>query len=196
MNPIRCFAALALALTAAAAPATAELVPVPRFKQIELRGGGQVVIRHGATQQVRLVKGSRTYSHIGIETERGGKTDRLVIEPCRRNCPRNFEFEVEIVTPDVHAVSVKGGGEIRTLGSFPAPESLALAVNGGGQIDARSVQAVSVAAAINGGGVILTRPKTALTAAVKGGGEIRYWGKPSVVQAVSGGGTVVKAGRP
>jgi hypothetical protein len=113
-----------------------------------------------------------------------------VIDACNAQCPRNYKLRVEIVTPDVKAVAVSGGGTIRTVGSFQGADSLAVAVNGGGHIDIRSARPSTVAAAINGGGTILARPEASLAAAIRGGGEIQYWGDPSVVTSVQGGGRV------
>lgn len=191
MNPIRLSAAVALLALAPAAPA--ETIPVAKFNSIELRGGGQVVLRHGPVQRVTLIKGSMAHSRIAIEAE-GRRHDRLVLEPCSRQCPRNYEFEVEIVTPDLKAVAVRGGGDIATASPFPKSDSLAVAVTGGGQIDVRSARAHSVAAAVHGGGVILARPENSLAASVNGGGEIRYWGEPAVVTSINGGGTVTRGG--
>ena len=195
MNSVRICAILALFTIAAPAPASAEtVVPLAKFNSIELRGGGQVRLRYGPVQRVTVIRGSTEYSRIAVEAEGRRKPDRLVIEACDRNCPRNYELEIEVVTPDLQAVSVRGGGEIDAASAFPGPESLAVAVTGGGQIDVREVGAASVAAAVDGGGVILTRPGGSLAAAITGGGEIRYWGDPSVVISIEGGGHVRRGG--
>jgi hypothetical protein len=174
-----------------AAPASAaETVPVGDFRQLELRGGGEVVVRHGAAPRVTILEGSRAVSSFDLDEER-----RLVIRACRERCPRGYRLRVEIVSPRVEALAVTGGGAIRTIGAFPRKSDLALAVTGGGTIDARQAQAGSVAAAVTGGGTINTHPLASLAAAVRGGGVVRYWGNPSVTQAVRGGGAVQRVGR-
>ena len=195
MNPIRIAAVLALLTAAAPVPVAAEtVVPLAKFNAIELRGGGQVRLRYGPVQRVTLVRGSTAYSSIAVEADDRRKPDRLVIEACSRNCPRVYELEIEIETPHLQALSVQGGGAIDAETAFPAMDSIAVAVHGGGQIDVRKVGAASVAAAVDGGGVILTRPRSSLAAAVSGGGEIRYWGRPSVSTSISGGGSVLPGG--
>jgi hypothetical protein len=193
--------AIAILLVGAAAPAAAQtVIPVSKFRAVELRGGGRVILRHGPVQRVTMLRGSSEYS--SIETGRrqilnGGRVvndsrEGLVIEACRQRCPRDYRLEVEIVTPDFDALAVSGGGEILLREGFPRRSSVALAANGGGTIDARALSATSVAAAANGGGTLLVRPDSSLAASVRGGGTIRYWGNPSVVQSVKGGGTVVQ----
>jgi hypothetical protein len=63
-------------------------------------------------------------------------------------------------------------------------------VNGGGKIDARSVEAQSVSAAVNGGGDLFVSPRSTLAAAVNGGGHIRFRGNPLVTSAIRGGGSI------
>jgi hypothetical protein len=191
MNQIRFSAALAALIAAASAPAAAETVPVPKFNSVQLRGGGEVLLRHGPVQRVTILEGSTAFTRIAVgEDERRRNPDALVIDACNRQCPRTYKLRVEIVTPDVKAVAVSGGGVIRTVGIFRAGDSLAAAVNGGGHIDVRSARASSVAAAIRGGGTIYARPEASLAAAIRGGGEIHYWGDPSVVTSLQGGGRV------
>lgn len=166
------------------------VVPVPAFDQIELRGGGSVVVRHGPVQRVTLLEGSPEISRIEV-VRRRGDNDKLLISPCEGQCPRRYRMRVEIVTPRLPAVSITGGGTI-TAQPFPAQRNLAAAVQGGGSIDLRAVPARSVAASVTGGGNLMVRPQASLAAAVRGGGSIRYWGNPSVTQAVQGGGAVTK----
>ncbi len=177
-------------LFALAAPAAAqEEVMLPRFDQIELLGGGHVTVRHGAVQRVRLLRGSRQVSDLAVDRQ-----GRLTIRACRTSC-RDYDLRVEIVTPSVEALAIRGGGEIETEGAFPRQGSLTAAVTGGGEIDTRALAPRAVAAAVTGGGSILTDPVATLTASVRGGGSVRYWGDPQVTQAVSGGGSVERAGR-
>jgi hypothetical protein len=180
-----------LIAAAAPQPATAQtLVPVPAFDQIELRGGGEVIVRHGPVQRVTLIEGDPRISLIEVE-RRGGDNDRLRISPCEQRCPQRYRLKVEIVTPRLPAVSITGGGSI-VAHRFPAQRNVAAAVTGGGSLDLRAVPARAVAAAVTGGGNLLVSPQASLVAAVRGGGRIRYWGNPSVTQAVHGGGVVTR----
>ena len=189
-----CLISLAIPVLFGAAtpqPAAAQaVVPLPAFDQIELRGGGSVVVRHGPVQRVTLIEGNPAISR--IEVVREGGNERLEISPCEQRCPRNYRLRVEIVTPSVPAVSISGGGSI-VAQAFPAQRSVAATVSGGGSLDLRAVPARSVAAVVRGGGNLLVRPQASLTAVVRGGGSIRYWGNPSVTQTVRGGGSVSRA---
>jgi hypothetical protein len=182
----RILAAAALFAGLAAIPgATAQTpISVGRFDEIELRGGGDVVIRHGSQQRVTMLSGNRELA--GFDVERDG---RLVIRACRRSC-RNQDLRVEIVTPEVEAVAITGGGAIRVEGGFPREDHLAVAVTGGGTIDTRAVAARNVAASITGGGRIRTAAERNLAASITGGGAILYRGDPQKTVAIHGGGSV------
>jgi hypothetical protein len=186
--PIRHLIPAALLLTLAAPASAAETVAVPAFKSIELNGGGKVVIRHGSTQRVTLISGSTDYTQVRVDTRRG-KNDQLTIDACNRHCPRNYDLRIEIVTPDVSAVAIHGGGEIVVQPGFSRRSNVAAAVNGGGEIDLRALHSDSVAAAVHGGGSLLVSTDN-LAAAIFGGGDIRYVGDPKKTIAINGGGTV------
>lgn len=165
-------------------------VPASGFDSIELVGGGRVTVRHGDTHRVTLIRGDLRTSKVEV-VRNGNGNARLAIQACRTSC-RDYRLEIEIVTPELDAASIRGGGEIEIDGSFPAGGSLALAVTGGGEIDARPLRSASVAAAVRGGGTIRTDPTASLAASVTGGGSILYSGTPNVVQSVSGGGEVTR----
>jgi Putative auto-transporter adhesin, head GIN domain len=186
------FARILLAATAVsllAAPSlAAEVVPLDHFNGVGLHGGGHVVLKHGAEQRVTILKGSTQFTRFRVEHGGG-----LQIDACNDRCPQQYYLEVEIVSPDLNAVAIEGGGAIVADGGFPSRGELSVAVSGGGTIDVRQMPAGSVNAAVNGGGKIKTAPKTALNAAVNGGGNITYWGNPAVSEAVSGGGSIDRA---
>ncbi len=97
------------------APASAgTTVPVAPFNSIELEGGGHVVLRHGAVQQVSLEKGSTQFTEFRIEDG-----NKLVIKACDHDCPHEYDLEIAITTPDIHGVAVSGGGAIESSGDFP-----------------------------------------------------------------------------
>jgi hypothetical protein len=181
-------------LIAAAAPqpaAAQTIVPLPSFAAVELNGGGKVRLRHGPVQRVTILRGDPRVSRIEVERQDRGRNGTLVIDACRRSC-RNYSLEVEIVTPSIAAIAVRGGGRIDALGAFPARGELGVAVGGGGVIDARALPARNVGAAVNGGGRILTRASASLGAAISGGGQIVYWGNPAISTAINGGGVVTR----
>jgi hypothetical protein len=177
----------AFALLASAPALAVEPVAVPNFHSVELRGGGNVVVVPGPVERVTILEGSSQFTRMYVEND-----GQLRIDACNERCPREYRLRIEIQSPRVPSLAVSGGGTITTMGGFAPEGHLAAAVNGGGTIDARSVDALSVSAAVNGGGNLLVRPRSSLAAAVNGGGNIRYWGHPSVTMAVRGGGNVTE----
>ena len=168
------------------APAEAtENIALPPFRSIELRGGGDLSIVPGPVQRVTIIRGSAQVTRFRMR-----EGSRLEIDVCEGRCPRNYNLEVRIESPRVPDVAIAGGGLITAAGRFAAQGRLAVAIDGGGKIDVRAVEAREVSAAINGGGQISVRPRASLSAAVNGGGEIRYSGNPHVTSAVHGGGAV------
>ena len=175
----------AVALASAAPVLATEVVNVPRFRSVELRGGGVVTVVPGPTQRVTIEDGSSQFTRMHVEYD-----GKLRIDTCNERCPQMYRLRVVIQSPDVPDLAISGGGQITTAGGFRPQSQISAAVNGGGRIDARSVDAVSVSAAVNGGGELLVRPRASLAAAVNGGGHVRYWGHPNVEMAVHGGGAV------
>ena len=183
MRSIMPLFALALAISG---PALAtEAVPVAPFRSVELRGGGEVALVPGRTQRVTLLAGSTQFTR--FRTERDGK---LIIDACNDRCPHNYQLRIQIESPRVPTLGVRGGGAIHAGRGFAPQDELTAAIDGGGEIDVGGVDARAVTAAVNGGGTISTRSRAALTAAINGGGEIVYWGNPAVTSAVHGGGEV------
>lgn len=178
-------AAIALLATPAFA---AEVVPLAHFNGVGLHGGGRVTLKYGKEQRVTLIKGSTQYTRLTVESGGG-----LTIDACNSDCPHNYDLDVEIISPDISAIAIEGGGSIAAQGSFPAPARLEVAVNGGGNIDARALTSGAINAAVNGGGKIRISSNGTINAAVSGGGDIVYSGNASVTQAVSGGGSVRRA---
>lgn len=168
---------------------SASAVSVEPFRSVELRGGGRVILRHGASQRVTMIEGSTQFTRFHVKRD-----SQLVIEACDDNCPRRYDLEIEIVTPRVDGVAIEGGGKIESDRSFGHQEAIGVAIQGGGHIDVRSIDASHADAAVDGGGNIFLHTERSLEAAVNGGGNISYWGNPSVTSAVSGGGSVNKGG--
>ena len=174
----------ALPLLASVPAVASELVPVPQFNAVELRGGGSVAVVPGP-QRVTIVEGSSRFTRIHVD-----RHGSLKIDVCTAECPRHYRLRVEVQSPRVPTMAVDGGGTIDVAGGFAAQSALTLAVNGGGRIDTRAVNASDVTAAVNGGGQLFVHARSGLTGAVHGGGEIRYWGDPQVTSAIAGGGSI------
>lgn len=179
------FAMLALSMTVSAPVLATEVVPLAAFKNIELRGGGEVVLVPGPTQRLTLIEGSSAITQLRVDN-RG----RLTIDACNRRCPQHYRLRIEIQSPRLPGVGVTGGGAIRASSGFGPQDQVAAGVNGGGKIDLRAVEGNNVAAGVNGGGEILVRARNTLTVGVSGGGSVRFLGNPRVTSAVNGGGSV------
>ena len=180
--------AIAAAAAALSAPTAAQsVVPLPRFDTVALQGGGQVILRHGDRQKVTIVSGDPSVTSFSVDGQ------SLRIEACDKRCPANYDLVVEIVTPQVSAIAVDGGGMVEAQSGFPDRNSLALAINGGGVIDAQKVGARQVSASVTGGGVIKAGANRSLAASVRGGGLVTYLGDPAVATSVVGGGLVRRA---
>ena len=164
-----------------------KIVPLAPFSSVELQDGVHAVLRHGPGQRVTLVKGSLDYT--SVEVADGG---RLLIDSCAMHCPRGYELEIEIVTPDVAGISVNDGGTIQSVGSFPRQTEIRVAVNDGGTIDIRSMSVDTVTASVHSGGRIFTRPQNVLSASVADGGIVTYWGDARISTSIKGGGVVTK----
>jgi len=175
----------AFALAASAPAFATETVPVAPFRALELHGGGVVTVVPSAVQRVTILEGSSQLTQFRIEPE-----GKLVIEACNDRCPRAYRLRLRIETPQLLGLGIHDGGLITTGNGFAPQKALGVAVNGGGKIDARSIDANNVGAAVKGGGEIFVRVRRTLAAAIKGGGEIRYWGNPMLTTAVKGGGLV------
>jgi hypothetical protein len=180
----------AMAFVASAPVLAAEVVPVPNFRAVELRGGGEVQLRPGPVQRVTIVEGSSQFTTMRVD--RQGK---LRIDACNNNCPHQYRLRILIEGPAMPpTLAVSGGGSMTAAPGFAEARELTLAVSGGGVIDTRAALSKVVTAAVNGGGQISARPHDVLTAAVNGGGEIRYLGNPAVTSAIQGGGIVRPGG--
>jgi hypothetical protein len=178
----------AFALVASAPALASELVPLPQFDAVELRGGGNVTVAAGPVERVTIVEGSTRFTRVHVDRNR-----TLKIETCDGACPPSYRLRVQIESPNVPTLVVDGGGSISAASGFGPQGRLVLAVNGGGIIDTRAVDAGDVTAAVNGGGKLFVRARSALTGAVHGGGSVLYWGNPQVTTAIQGGGSVQPA---
>lgn len=166
---------------------TQNIVSVAPFTSVELRNGGTAILRYGASQRVTLIKGGLNCTEVTVING-----DRLIIDTGKKDCPRGYELEIEIVTPNIKGLAVANGGLLQSLGDFPGQTAISLAVNQGGALDIRSITVQSVTAAVRSGGRILARPQASLVASVADGGVITYWGNPKVTSSTRHGGIINK----
>lgn len=179
-------AAAMLAAVPVAAFAESDINVAP-FHGVGLSDGGEVIVRYGAQQRVRLIEGDERYTSFTVDH------DSLRIRNCaaRDRCPEHYRLRVEITLPVLTALAVSDGGHLTAEGAFPAQQTVAAAVRDGGVVDMRAVSGGSVQAAVNSGGRVTVTATHSLIAAVNSGGVISYWGNPeSVTKAVRNGGAI------
>ena len=152
------------------------------FDGLELRGGGDVHIQHGRTFSVNREAEAEGWI-VGLDG------DTLVLE-CDRQCRDKNADTIVVTLPSIDNIAITGGGDMMIDGDFPNTNELNIALVGGGDIDARSVQANEVNISIVGGGEIDVAAATELNVSIIGGGEIGYVGSPEVNRSVIGGGQV------
>lgn len=179
---------LSALLVVVAAPAAAQtVVPVAPFRSVEMHDGGHVILRHGATQRVTLLKGSADCPHFTL-----ADGDRLVIDKYKGQCLRGYKLEIEIITPYVAEIVATDGAVIESRGSFPRQAEIKTVVRNGGTIDIRAIATDRVTASVEEGGRILTMPQITLSSSVASGGQITYWGDAHVVSSVRNGGAITR----
>lgn len=172
---------------AVSTPALADpqIIPMPRFDAVELRGGGELELVRGPVQRVILLNGSTQFT-----TFRMRDRAKLEIDACRGMCPHNYPLRIRIESPRVPVLAVSAGGTIIVRPGFAPQGQATAAVSAGGTIDLRALQTEAAVAAVDAGGDIYVRPRASLTAAVHSGGRVHYSGNPQVTMAVHGGGEV------
>jgi len=90
-----------LALTTSVpALADAQTLPVPNFRSVELRGGGDLVIVPGPVQRVTIVEGSTQFTSVRMRRD-----EQLQIDACNARCPHNYRLRVRIESPRMPSVA-------------------------------------------------------------------------------------------
>jgi hypothetical protein len=176
----------AAALLATAPVLATEIVAVPQFRSVELRGGGDVEVVPAPVQRVTLLSGSRAFTDVRVVQD--GTLE--ITTNCDTRCPRNYPLHIRIETPYVPNVAVSAGGTIVARPGFASQPQVAAAVHAGGTIDLRALEAANVSAAVHAGGDIYVHPRDNLSAAVNAGGDVHYSGHPRVAMAIANGGDV------
>src|SRR4051794_7641591 len=117
MFVMRAILPLFAAAFAIAAPALAtEVVPVPQFRSIELRGGGVVTVAPGPAERVTIAGGSSRFTHRRVDGN-----GKLRIDPCDERCPPMYRLRLVIQSPRVPDLAISGGGLITAAAGF-APQ--------------------------------------------------------------------------
>jgi hypothetical protein len=72
----------AMSLVASAPALAAETMPVPGFRSIELRGGGEVMLSRGPAQRVTIVDGTSRFNRMQV-----GRDRKKRIDACNQRSP-------------------------------------------------------------------------------------------------------------
>ena len=182
--------AVLLAMAVVSSGGAPAVIPVGPFRAVELHGGGNVIVRHGQTQRVTILMGDSRYTRVRVASGQ-----RLVIEKCKPGCPSDYRHRIEVITPEISAVSVSNGGTVQSVGVFPVQAEITAAVEQGGTVDIRSIPAAAVDASVDSGGRIFTTARETLAATIESGGGITYWGDPRVQRTIRNGGVLAKGTR-
>ncbi|MGA9797298.1 MAG: DUF2807 domain-containing protein [Rhizomicrobium sp.] len=167
-----------------ATPAFAQPLSLAHFDSVSATDGADVAIRHGAVQQVVILKGDALTSKVEVEN------GTLVVETCRHICPWHYNLKIEVTLPYLKSVSADDGGDIRAEGDFPAQPTLAVHADDGGDVDMRAIPAARADASADDGGEIRVRATANLNATAKDGGEVRYSGRPTLNMRTDDGGEI------
>src|SRR5688572_2816361 len=110
-----------LSTTLLATSAAAQtVIPLGQFRSVELHDGGHVILRHGQTQRVTLLTGSLRCTQVRV-----ADGQRLVIENHGGpECRRHERLRIEVITPELSAVSVTNGGMVQSVGAFPVQAAI------------------------------------------------------------------------
>jgi hypothetical protein len=176
---------LASAATLLATSALAQQsLPLGHFDSVSATDGADVSIRHGAVQQVTILRGNAQVSRIEV------RDGTLTISTCRTICPWHYELKIAVTMPNLKSVSADDGADIRAEGSFPAQAALAANADDGGDIDLRAIPAAHADAKADDGGEIRIRATARLNATATDGGNIAYSGRPALNMRSDDGGEI------
>jgi len=160
-------------------------VKLPPFSAVNVHGGGDVKLIYGPVQRVTVLKGDMKVARVLV------KGNTLELAACDGMCWGSHELLVEVVTPNIDAMDIHGGGSIRASGNFPKLPHLRAEIHGGGDADFSAIPFETVDAEVHGGGSLRVKALNALNAQVHGGGDVHYVGHPAhIVSQTHGGGSI------
>ena len=195
MKRVLVLSALASVLAASSAYAD-QVVPVGHFHSVSIEGFGNITLIPGAQQRVVLKRGDTKNTEITVKD--GGD---LVFKSCpshgwfgwMNSCPDNYEFDVEITTPEISGVDISGSGKIQSKPGFAMQSKLGIEISGSGNVDAMNIPAGSASVSISGSGKVRVSAHDRLSVDIAGSGSVIYAGHPQVSQSIAGSGSVTSA---
>ncbi|MDQ8003611.1 MAG: head GIN domain-containing protein [Pedobacter sp.] len=181
---------------------------IAQFTGVNSSGATDVKITYGTTFKV-VVKGSSNL----IPYFKTRVTNNVLYLGYENANVKDDDIEVEITMPSITKIDVSGSGEIDIKGSFPAQQSLSVAISGSaevevespmlveqvkveisgsGEADLEEVGAKQAEANVSGSGSVKFQVSDNLKAKISGSGKVYYKGNPTIQQDISGSGKLIK----
>ena len=164
---------------------------VSGFNKVKMEGVGDVTIHpgvqyHGQDYAAIVTTDSNIQDVVTVSVD--GST--LFINTKRHINFIPTKLSVDIYTPELHSVSLKGVGDIEVGSGSTA--NLKLSLSGVGDIKAQKYEAQNVEVQFSGTGDVKTWATTTLTGKLSGVGNILYRGSPTINVEKTGIGQVKK----
>ena len=164
------------------APTANAVTKLAPFDRVELRGGGEIMIRFSSDYTFENTS-DNSYWAVGIDD------DALVLS-CYKSCVGSNSRSGIVTMPRIEGLKIKGGADIDFEGAFEKRDEFKIELLGGGDVNAFAVPADKVDVSIKGGGDIKVSPSSELNVSIFGGGDVQYRGTPEVSKSIFGGGEV------
>jgi hypothetical protein len=150
-------------------PVVSETREIRTFDRIDLGVSGEVFLRQGSTQEVRI----EAQRNILAIMETDVKNGKLEIDFGKHNVRRYSDIKIYITVPEITSLKVSGSGKISGETDFEVFD-LDLNISGSGRIDFGALNANSIDTDISGSGdLYLNGDATRHNANISGSGKIK-----------------------
>lgn len=144
-----------------------QTIESPAFTAIELKTAGDIELRIGSQQSLRLSSDDNLLDNFSFHL----KGDTLVVD-ADKGYRSKLGMLLEVTVPDIEKIAINGSGDIRLLGEVELDE-LSADIHGSGDIVLENVSLERLDLKVSGSGDIKARGKvTRLTAQVNGSGDL------------------------
>jgi hypothetical protein len=157
-------------------PAVSENRTLADFQQIDLAVSGEVFLRQGTTQEVRIEAQENILDILQTRVRKG----KLEISFGNHQVGRHKDIKVYITVPQISFLKVSGSGKITGNTDFEV-DDLSLVISGSGDIDFGALNANRIDSDISGSGNLYLNGNCAEhLATISGSGRIRAYDMASV----------------
>jgi hypothetical protein len=185
---------------------TSESREVSGFKEVELKGVGNLSIRQADNESLTVEAEEDVLPKIRTKVE----DNRLIIgsepnTPISTTEPINYKLtvtdlnalevsgsgdvEAEGISINDLAVTISGTGDVEIIGKADSQD---VKISGSGDYEAGDLKSKEAKIDVGGSGSAIVNVSDALDAEVSGSGSVEYLGNPAINQDVSGAGEVRK----